>query len=189
MTYLTNVALRICTTQLASRILTLRCSHEWVGMCCNTFCVFYCWYHLLIFDVGLCCNTFCEFYCWYHFLIFDLFNRYGRYRPPQSLLSMKLQGWQKNLWHYAQNSILADLRQKSRTSSRNLAKRMWVLLSWLFLIFHIYNHFLPINNFWCITSVQTMQMCCQGLTYNYVKCLGSYISIGKEGNLGGFLSP
>ncbi|XP_074563233.1 LOW QUALITY PROTEIN: uncharacterized protein LOC141819877 [Curcuma longa] len=61
---------------------------------------------------------------WDYFSICTLRKKYGRYRPPQSLLSMKLQGWQKNLWHYAQNSILADLRQKSRTSSRNLAKRI-----------------------------------------------------------------
>ncbi|WOK94697.1 hypothetical protein Cni_G03402 [Canna indica] len=62
---------------------------------------------------------------WDYFSICTLRKKYGRYRPPQSSLSMKIQGWQKMWWHYAHKSILSDVRQRlKRTSLRNLGERI-----------------------------------------------------------------
>lgn len=44
-------------------------------------------------------------------------ERYGRYRPWHNPLSRKLDGWQRMWWHYAQESILSDVRRKLRKSS------------------------------------------------------------------------
>ncbi|XP_008812811.3 uncharacterized protein LOC103723626 isoform X2 [Phoenix dactylifera] len=54
---------------------------------------------------------------WDYFSICALRKIYGRYRPSQSLLSRKHKGWQKMLWHYAQESVLADVRQRLRKTS------------------------------------------------------------------------
>ncbi|OAY81868.1 hypothetical protein ACMD2_06003 [Ananas comosus] len=50
---------------------------------------------------------------------------YGRYRPSQSSLSKKVEGWQILWWHYAQQAILADVRQRLRRISwSNLGQRL-----------------------------------------------------------------
>ncbi|XP_019702812.1 uncharacterized protein [Elaeis guineensis] len=54
---------------------------------------------------------------WDYFSICALRKKYGRYRPSQSLLSRKHKGWQKMFWHYAQESVLADVRQRLRKTS------------------------------------------------------------------------
>ena len=43
--------------------------------------------------------------------------RYGRYRPSSNLLSRKVEGWQKMWWHYAQASVLSDVRKKLKRTS------------------------------------------------------------------------
>ncbi|GMG99180.1 hypothetical protein Nepgr_001020 [Nepenthes gracilis] len=50
-------------------------------------------------------------------------EKYGRYRPWCSPLSRKLEGWQKLWWHYAQESVLQDVRKK-------LKKTSWRYLGW-----------------------------------------------------------
>jgi hypothetical protein len=55
----------------------------------------------------------------------QLRERYGRYRPCSTSLSRKPPGWQKLWWHYAQNSVLSDVRKKLwKTSWRFLEQRM-----------------------------------------------------------------
>ncbi|KFK27746.1 hypothetical protein AALP_AA8G423700 [Arabis alpina] len=55
----------------------------------------------------------------------QLRERYGRYRPCSTSLSRKPPGWQKLWWHYAQKSILSDVRKKVwKTSWRFLGERM-----------------------------------------------------------------
>ncbi|XP_019058238.1 PREDICTED: uncharacterized protein LOC104814962 [Tarenaya hassleriana] len=55
----------------------------------------------------------------------QLRERYGRYRPSSNSLSRKPPGWQKLWWHYAQESILFDVRKKLRkTSWRFLGQRL-----------------------------------------------------------------
>jgi hypothetical protein len=59
--------------------------------------------------------------------IFDMskLRRYGRYRPWCSPLSLKLQGWQILWWHYAQESVLSDIRKKlKKTSWRYFGQRL-----------------------------------------------------------------
>ncbi|KAM3684567.1 hypothetical protein ACJW31_11G053600 [Castanea mollissima] len=52
-------------------------------------------------------------------------ERYGRYRPWCSPLSRKLHGWQILWWHYAQESVLSDVRNKlKKTSWRYLGQRL-----------------------------------------------------------------
>ncbi|XP_077218039.1 vacuolar protein sorting-associated protein, putative (DUF1162) isoform X2 [Tasmannia lanceolata] len=52
-------------------------------------------------------------------------EKYGRYWPWHNPLSRKLDGWQKMWWHYAQESILSEVRRKLRkTSWSNLGKRI-----------------------------------------------------------------
>ncbi|KAL1212574.1 hypothetical protein V5N11_021137 [Cardamine amara subsp. amara] len=59
--------------------------------------------------------------------ISQLRERYGRYRPCSTSLSRKPAGWQKLWWHYAQKSILSDVRKKLwKTSWRFLGERMTV---------------------------------------------------------------
>ncbi|KAF8099934.1 hypothetical protein N665_0235s0032 [Sinapis alba] len=55
----------------------------------------------------------------------QLRERYGRYRPCSSSLSMKPPGWQRLWWHYAQKSIMSEVRKKLwKTSWRFLGQRM-----------------------------------------------------------------
>ncbi|KAK1305597.1 hypothetical protein QJS10_CPA10g00685 [Acorus calamus] len=62
---------------------------------------------------------------WDYFSTCALRERYGRYRPCRSTLTMKLDGWQKRWWRYAQESVLADVRRKlKRTSWSYLGQRM-----------------------------------------------------------------
>ncbi|XP_073012455.1 intermembrane lipid transfer protein VPS13 isoform X2 [Typha latifolia] len=64
-------------------------------------------------------------YLWDYFTICSLRKKYGRYRPCQSSLSRKVEGWQRMWWHYAQESILAEVRQRLRkTSWSNLGRRL-----------------------------------------------------------------
>ncbi|XP_059429987.1 uncharacterized protein LOC132163636 isoform X3 [Corylus avellana] len=52
-------------------------------------------------------------------------EKYGRYRPWCSPLSIKLQGWQILWWHYAQESVLSDIRKKlKKTSWRYFGQRL-----------------------------------------------------------------
>ncbi|KAL8519790.1 hypothetical protein ACS0TY_010650 [Phlomoides rotata] len=44
-------------------------------------------------------------------------ENYGRYRPWWSPLGKKLSGWQKAWWHYAQESVLSDVRRSLRKTS------------------------------------------------------------------------
>ncbi|XP_020114833.1 putative vacuolar protein sorting-associated protein 13A [Ananas comosus] len=62
---------------------------------------------------------------WDYFTICGLRKKYGRYRPSQSSLSKKVEGWQILWWHYAQQAILADVRQRLRRISwSNLGQRL-----------------------------------------------------------------
>ncbi|CAK7357552.1 unnamed protein product [Dovyalis caffra] len=55
----------------------------------------------------------------------SLREKYGRYRPWGCPLSRKQDGWQRLWWHYAQESILADVRLKlKKTSWRYLGQRL-----------------------------------------------------------------
>ncbi|XP_017978357.1 PREDICTED: putative vacuolar protein sorting-associated protein 13B isoform X6 [Theobroma cacao] len=55
----------------------------------------------------------------------QLREKYGRYRPWYCPLSRKEDGWQKLWWHYAQESILSDVREKlKKTSWRYLGQRL-----------------------------------------------------------------
>ncbi|KAG4203337.1 hypothetical protein ERO13_A05G394600v2 [Gossypium hirsutum] len=55
----------------------------------------------------------------------QLREKYGRYRPWSSPLSRKEDGWQRLWWHYAQESILSDVREKlKKTSWRYLGQRL-----------------------------------------------------------------
>lgn len=55
------------------------------------------------------------------------FCRYGRYRPWWSPVGKRLKGWQKAWWHYAQESILSDVRRRLRkTSWKYFGERLWV---------------------------------------------------------------
>ncbi|CAI9097127.1 OLC1v1033463C2 [Oldenlandia corymbosa var. corymbosa] len=50
---------------------------------------------------------------------------YGRYRPWWSPLPKKLKGWQIAWWHYAQKSVLADVRKRlKRTSWKYFGERI-----------------------------------------------------------------
>ncbi|WCJ32878.1 hypothetical protein M5689_014275 [Euphorbia peplus] len=52
-------------------------------------------------------------------------EKYGRYRPWGHSLSRKHNGWQLLWWHYAQESVLSDVRRKLRkTSWRYLGQRL-----------------------------------------------------------------
>ncbi|XP_057249486.1 uncharacterized protein LOC104905906 isoform X4 [Beta vulgaris subsp. vulgaris] len=58
----------------------------------------------------------------------QLREKYGRYRPWDYPLSKKLKGWQKIWWHYAQESVLSDVRKKlKKTSWRYLGQRLYHL--------------------------------------------------------------
>ncbi|GJZ39365.1 putative vacuolar protein sorting-associated protein 13A isoform X2 [Tanacetum coccineum] len=52
-------------------------------------------------------------------------EKYGRYRPWGSPLSERLVGWQIRWWHYAQQSVLSDVRKRlKRTSWKYLGERL-----------------------------------------------------------------
>ncbi|KAL3502378.1 hypothetical protein ACH5RR_036827, partial [Cinchona calisaya] len=52
-------------------------------------------------------------------------EKYGRYRPWWSPLGKKLGGWQIAWWHYAQESVLSDVRKRlKRTSWKYLGERL-----------------------------------------------------------------
>lgn len=65
------------------------------------------------------------------FLVWDyvytcrLREKYGRFRPWHCPLPRKFEGWQILWWHYAQESVLLDVRKKlKRTSWRYLGERL-----------------------------------------------------------------
>lgn len=47
---------------------------------------------------------------------FNVF-RYGRYRPWGIPISKRPLGWQIQWWHYAQNSVLSDVRKRMKKTS------------------------------------------------------------------------
>ncbi|KAL7090722.1 hypothetical protein ACP275_12G059000 [Erythranthe tilingii] len=52
-------------------------------------------------------------------------EKYGRYRPWWSPIGKRLKGWQKLWWHYAQKSVLSDVRKSLRkTSWKYLGERL-----------------------------------------------------------------
>ncbi|CAM0910801.1 unnamed protein product [Alopecurus aequalis] len=60
-----------------------------------------------------------------YFTICALRTKYGRYRPPESFLSKRHKGWQIRWWHYAQDSIRADVRRRlKKTSWSSLGQRL-----------------------------------------------------------------
>ncbi|OVA10906.1 Vacuolar protein sorting-associated protein 13 domain [Macleaya cordata] len=60
---------------------------------------------------------------WDYLCTSQLREKYGRYRPSCDSLSRKPKGWQKMWWHYAQESVLSDIRRKLRKTS-------WKHLGW-----------------------------------------------------------
>ncbi|KAF6145936.1 hypothetical protein GIB67_007955, partial [Kingdonia uniflora] len=60
---------------------------------------------------------------WDYLSTSELREKYGRYRPWCNLMSRKLGGWQRMWWHYAQESVLSDVRRQLRKSS-------WRYLGW-----------------------------------------------------------
>ncbi|XAR69468.1 hypothetical protein NMG60_11001057, partial [Bertholletia excelsa] len=62
---------------------------------------------------------------WDYLCICQLREKYGRYRPWNYPLSRKHNGWQKVWWHYAQQSVLSDVRKKlKKTSWKYLGERL-----------------------------------------------------------------
>uniref|UniRef100_A0A0A0LXR7 Uncharacterized protein n=1 Tax=Cucumis sativus TaxID=3659 RepID=A0A0A0LXR7_CUCSA len=54
-----------------------------------------------------------------------LYCRYGRFRPWCFPLSRKVKGWQMLWWHYAQQSVLLDVRKRLKKCSwRYLGQRL-----------------------------------------------------------------
>ncbi|PIN06333.1 hypothetical protein CDL12_21112 [Handroanthus impetiginosus] len=47
----------------------------------------------------------------------QLREKYGRYRPSWIPLGKRLKGWQKAWWHYAQESVLSDVRRRLKKTS------------------------------------------------------------------------
>ncbi|KAF7824639.1 putative vacuolar protein sorting-associated protein 13A isoform A [Senna tora] len=65
------------------------------------------------------------FFVWDYMCTCRLRERYGRYRPWHSPLQRKLEGWPLLWWHYAQESVLSDVRKKlKKTSWRYLGERL-----------------------------------------------------------------
>ncbi|KAL6965673.1 hypothetical protein U1Q18_036727, partial [Sarracenia purpurea var. burkii] len=57
--------------------------------------------------------------------ICQLREKYGRYRPWNNPLSSKHEGWQRVWWHYAQQSVMSDIRKKlKKTSWKYLGERL-----------------------------------------------------------------
>ncbi|KAI3918818.1 hypothetical protein MKX01_042138 [Papaver californicum] len=63
------------------------------------------------------------FILWDYLCTSEVRERYWRYRPSFDSLSRKPKGWQRMWWHYAQESILSDVRRK-------LKKISWKHLGW-----------------------------------------------------------
>ncbi|KAK7279741.1 hypothetical protein RJT34_24798 [Clitoria ternatea] len=62
---------------------------------------------------------------WDYICICRLREKYGRFRPWHCPLPRKCEGWQIYWWHYAQESVLADVRRKLKKSSwRYLGDRL-----------------------------------------------------------------
>lgn len=62
---------------------------------------------------------------WDHLCTCRLREKYGRYRPWSFPISRKTKGWQTAWWHYAQESVLSDVRKKlKKTSWRYLGQRL-----------------------------------------------------------------
>ncbi|KAF3432303.1 hypothetical protein FNV43_RR27043 [Rhamnella rubrinervis] len=62
---------------------------------------------------------------WDYLCTSQLREKYGRYRPWSSPLSKKMKGWKLLWWHYAQESVLSDVRKKlKKTSWRYLGQRL-----------------------------------------------------------------
>ncbi|KAI3958319.1 hypothetical protein MKW98_011007 [Papaver atlanticum] len=65
------------------------------------------------------------FLLWDYLCTSEVRERYWRYRPSFDSLSRKPKGWQRMWWHYAQESILSDVRRKlKKTSWKHLGWRM-----------------------------------------------------------------
>ncbi|XP_050382411.1 uncharacterized protein LOC126799284 isoform X2 [Argentina anserina] len=64
-------------------------------------------------------------FLWDYFCMCELRNKYGRYRPWSSPLSRKVKGWKMLWWHYAQESVLSDVRKRlKKTSWRHFGQRL-----------------------------------------------------------------
>ncbi|KAA8547313.1 hypothetical protein F0562_003823 [Nyssa sinensis] len=62
---------------------------------------------------------------WDYLCTCRLREKYGRYRPWNNPLSRKLKGWQTEWWHYAQQSVLSDVRKRlKKTSWKYLGERL-----------------------------------------------------------------
>ncbi|XP_027357140.1 uncharacterized protein LOC113866515 [Abrus precatorius] len=65
------------------------------------------------------------FLVWDYICTCRLREKYGRFRPWHCLLPRKCEGWQIIWWHYAQESVLSDVRRKlKKTSWRFLGDRL-----------------------------------------------------------------
>ncbi|XLS59714.1 hypothetical protein HN51_009469 [Arachis hypogaea] len=65
------------------------------------------------------------FIVWDYVCICRLREKYGRFRPWHCPLPRKSKGWQIFWWHYAQESVLSDVRKKQKkTSWRYLGDRL-----------------------------------------------------------------
>uniref|UniRef100_A0A803PHY5 Vacuolar protein sorting-associated protein n=1 Tax=Cannabis sativa TaxID=3483 RepID=A0A803PHY5_CANSA len=64
-------------------------------------------------------------FLWDYISTSQLRKKYGRYRPCGNLLSTRPEGWQILWWHYAQESVLSDVRKRlKRTSWRYFGQRL-----------------------------------------------------------------
>ncbi|KAK7315042.1 hypothetical protein VNO77_33574 [Canavalia gladiata] len=65
------------------------------------------------------------FLVWDYICTCRLREKFGRFRPWHCLLPRKCEGWQIIWWHYAQESVLSDVRRKlKKTSWRYLGDRL-----------------------------------------------------------------
>ncbi|KAF4394217.1 hypothetical protein F8388_005851, partial [Cannabis sativa] len=64
-------------------------------------------------------------FLWDYISTSQLRKKYGRYRPCGNPLSTRPEGWQILWWHYAQESVLSDVRKRlKRTSWRYFGQRL-----------------------------------------------------------------
>lgn len=71
---------------------------------------------------------------WDYICTCRLREKYGRFRPWHCLLPRKCEGWQIFWWHYAQESVLSDVRRKlKKTSWRYLGDR-FLSLTFIYLV-------------------------------------------------------
>ncbi|KVH90901.1 hypothetical protein Ccrd_007067 [Cynara cardunculus var. scolymus] len=67
-------------------------------------------------------------YLYDYLCVCRLREKYGRYRPWRSPISERPAGWQIRWWHYAQQSVLSDVRKRlKRTSWKYLGERLQLL--------------------------------------------------------------